>query len=289
MNLRTLFSFVSDASSAIQFFQEYEIIHNPRKCHNGHDMVLNLIGRERWVCKKRTCRSEKQVRNDTWLTGSKLSLPKIVHFIYCWANQYTSIAFCEKELEMSHNAIVDWNNYLREVCANSLLENPTTIGGVNDFVEIDESLFVRRKHNKGRQVSEQWVFGGISRNTNECFLIAVPNRAAATLVPIIETYIKPGTTIMSDEWKAYDKLGEVGYNHLTVNHSLNFVDPLSGAHTQRVENMWKNAKMRNKKHCGTAQSMIDSYLCEFMWRQRHKNVDMFKCILRDINLFWPPK
>ena len=35
---------------------------------------------------------------------------------------------------------------------------------------------------------------------------------------------------MSDMWKAYDCLQDEGYNHLTVNHSLNFVDPDSLYH-----------------------------------------------------------
>ena len=34
---------------------------------------------------------------------------------------------------------------------------------------------------------------------------------------------------MSDMWKAYDCLQDEGYNHLTVNHSLNFIDPDTGA------------------------------------------------------------
>ena len=34
--------------------------------------------------------------------------------------------------------------------------------------------------------------------------------------------------------KAYDCLTDEGYSHLSVNHSLNFVDPDTGAHTQRL-------------------------------------------------------
>ena len=57
-----------------------------------------------------------------------------------------------------------------------------------------------------------------------------------TLLPIIRAHILPGTRVMSDKWKAYDCLQDEGYQQRTVNHSLNFVDPDTGAHTQGIEN-----------------------------------------------------
>ena len=80
----------------------------------------------------------------------------------------------------------------------------------------------------------------------------------------------------------------LGFNHLTVNHSLNFVEPITGAHTQAIERSWKSAKERNKRHNGTHRTMLDSYLCEWMWRQRHKQLDKFDKILVDIAAYWPP-
>ena len=59
-----------------------------------------------------------------------------------------------------------------------------------------------------------------------------------TLLPIIRAHILPGTCVMSDMWKAYDCQKDEGYTHLAVNHSLNFVDPDTGAHTERNENTW---------------------------------------------------
>ena len=70
-----------------------------------------------------------------------------------------------------------------------------------------------------------WDREGIENSVFTC----VDDRSAATLIPIILRWIKPGTTIISDSWKAYSSLGQSGYTHLTVNHSLNFVDPTTGA------------------------------------------------------------
>ena len=42
----------------------------------------------------------------------------------------------------------------------------------------------------------------------------------------------PGSTIVSDEWAAYNALEECGFAHYTVNHSRHLVVPATGAHTK---------------------------------------------------------
>ena len=75
------------------------------------------------------------------------------------------------------------------------------------------------------------VFGGVERGSNDVFMVEVRDRSAATLLPIIQRFIKPGTTVISDEWRAYRQISSLGMAHQTVNHSLNFVDPVSGSGT----------------------------------------------------------
>lgn len=287
MNLLQLTARIPDKDSAIQFLQEKRILHNPRICVNGHEMKLYTAGKDRWLCSKKDCRESKQVRQGTFLNNSRLDFRTVVNFIYCWSKEYTTVKFCKDELEVNHNTCVDWNSYMREVCEDHLLRNPKVIGGPNLHVEVDETCFTRRKYNRGRILPNQWVFGGICRETRDCFLVSVPNRSAETLVPIINKYVAPGTTVFSDEWRGYHNLRQ-NYEHLTVNHSLHFVNPVTQAHTQNVESMWAKAKIRNKRQWGTSRLMLDSYLAEFMWRQRYQDADKFEKILDNIAEFMPP-
>ncbi|GFX15665.1 putative transposase-like protein [Trichonephila clavipes] len=91
-------------------------------------------------------------------------------------------------------------------------------------------------------VEGQWVFGGVERETGHCLLVAVHDRTAETLLCLIESLIEPGTTVISDCWKSYERLSERGYYHLTVNHSLEFVDSETGAHTNTIEVTWRHFK-----------------------------------------------
>ena len=155
----------------------------------------------------------------------------------------------QHEVGIGRDATIDFNNYLREVCVADLLAHPVIIGGPNTIVEVDESLFPRRKTQQGRILPQQWLFGGICRETGECFMLSVPDRSAATLMPIIQGSIRPDTTIMSDMWRAYGGIAAMAYQHLTVNHQMNFVGPQTGAHTQNIQRSWKAAKERNKRQC----------------------------------------
>ena len=61
-------------------------------------------------------------------------------------------------------------------------------------------------------------------------MVAVPDREAETLLAIIQKWIAPGSIIWSDCWKSYDKIPKLpeDYQHATVNHGKNFVDPQTG-------------------------------------------------------------
>ena len=64
------------------------------------------------------------------------------------------------------------------------------IGGPGIEVEIDESKFGCRKYNQGRWQEGHWGLGGIERGSGRSFMVEVPQCNAATLLPIIQRYIR---------------------------------------------------------------------------------------------------
>ena len=135
--------------------------------------------------------------------------------------------------ELNIASAVDWDSFCRETCEIILLERDQQIGGPGKIVQIDESKFGKRKYHRGHRVEGQWVFDGIEEDSRRSFMAAVDKRDEATLLPLIQKHIAPGTTIISDCWKAYCNLEKHGYEHRLVNHSKEFVSD-EGFHTNKI-------------------------------------------------------
>ena len=138
-----------------------------------------------------------------------------------------------------------------------------------------------------------WVFGMVDTSTTPSlgYMEIVPDRTAGTLLPIIQDHTLPGTIIHSDEWRAYSRVSNVPTvsSHQTVNHSLNFVDPSTGVHTQNIESYWARTKRKFKRMKGVAEEQLPSYLDEFMWRERYGRTarEAYNNIITHIAEFYP--
>ena len=224
-----------------------------------------------WRCTNKSCGRKISLRNGSWFSGAKLPLGKVMEITYHWVQQCAN-DFITYESQISHTTTADWKNFCREVCEMVCYKEKNAVGGPGMTVEIDESKFGKRKYHRGRRVDGQWVFGGICRETGECFFEAVEKRNADTLLPIICQYIRPGSTIFSDCWKPYAQipaLEGMNYRHLTVNHSKNFVDPITGCHTNRIESTWHALKSHALPRSGTQKHLYSGYFAEYCVRRKY--------------------
>jgi transposase-like protein len=157
-------------------------------------------------------------------------------------------------------------------------KNDIRIGGEGRIVEIDESLFIKVKHNRGRDTvrPKVWVFGLYERATADqpkrVLFFKVDSRDAVTLLNVIYNHVLPGTTILSDCWAAYNRIIDLDrqYDHRTVNHSLTFVAP-DGTHTNSIESTWRAAKRQFKEMNGVSRLYLQAYLDEYCWRLENGN------------------
>ena len=103
------------------------------------------------------------------------------------------------------------------------------------------------------------------------YMELVPDCQAATFPPIMQRHVNGGTIVYSDEWRAYTTVVALPNvaSHGTVNHSITFVDPATGVHTQHIESYWSRTKLKLKRMKGCHSHQIPSYLDEFMWRERN--------------------
>ena len=95
------------------------------------------------------------------------------------------------------------------------------MGGSGHVVQIDESLFPRKKYNRGRIVPEQWIFGGYDPAIKEGFLLPISRRNATTLIPLIIQWIRLGTEIWLDMWCSYNGIAAQGFQLDFANHQYN--------------------------------------------------------------------
>ena len=156
-------------------------------------------------------------------------------------------------------------------------------------MEIDECKMGKRKYHKGRVVDGQWVLGGIERGTKNLFLVPVPNRTSRTLIPIIKERVAEGATIYTDCWRAYLALSSHGYTHRTVNHSRNFVDPDTGAHTQNIERLWRDIRCEVPRF-GRKTEHFEGYLAEAQFKVMYR--DPAECVhkfIEAISALYPPR
>ncbi|KAI5151233.1 hypothetical protein ENBRE01_1989 [Enteropsectra breve] len=106
----------------------------------------------------------------------------------------------------------------------------------------------------------------VERNPQRTLIIMpVEKRDEITLLSKLLSYNSLAAAIYSDEWKAYRNLKHYFRRHLVVNHSQNFVDPLTGAHTNTIEGQRSQVKASIPIRY-RVQKYIKPYLLRYMLR-----------------------
>ena len=284
-NTLSLIWLFTNEEFAFKFASYSGAIYNQMNCEEcNNPMQINTDPSKnfghKWICP--LCGKTKSVLYGSIFYLAKIPLCKIFHLLYCWAYQY-SCKDTAREVGVSQNTVTYYFTLFRNACdAYVLSMNDFAVGGPGKTVQIDETLMCRRKYHVGRMLKQVWIFGGICVEDQKFFCLVVPDRTKETLEAEIRKHIQPETRIISDCWKAYAFLDdESDYEHQTVNHSKNFVDPETKANTQMIERLWRELKRINKRYEGIPVAKVKEHISEFMWRRNEiedKNRKFFYAI-----------
>ena len=269
--IRTLMKVLIRKEASYNFF--FTRIYHPQNQLCPHCRSRMYVIHRKGVINKlrcRSCRREVSVFFKTIFYKSKVPFHRLLFLLFLiWLElpQY----FLVRLGGVDRHTAGYWQAIYRVVLNRSLDQNPITLGGEGKRVQIDEALIRKRKYNRGQSKKQIWVFGAVEEGDSEprpLFITRVENRSAWTLIPLICEHILPGTTVISDEWRAYSCLDILGYNHLTVNHSEHFIDPSTGACTNLIESIW--AKLRRSfPVTGIKERFIDDYIGSFVEKRRN--------------------
>ena len=258
-----------------------EMVKKPYRSHS-----LGLV----WRCPVNTCRKTIGFSKDSVFENSRLAIEKCLKLILEFSLSHPVLE-AAKSCEVNKNTAVSWHKVLRDVCAFVFCADDAKLGGKGKIVEIDESLIAKRKYHRGRLIPQRWVLGFWERETSRGFCTYVPSRNAETLISIIQRWVAPGTTIMTDQWGAYNSLSPCGYDHRTVNHSQNFVSP-EGNHTQGIEGFWSKIKLELRLVVGSKGDLLWDHVEQasfdkWYFQKDHSQQQWFEFILGCISERYP--
>ena len=95
----------------------------------------------KWECRKegngKKHRVEVSTRKGSWFDNSKITLEEILNLTYWWYQDLDQ-AQIKHELGLAESTEVDCDNFCREVCEITLLDNSEKLGRNGKVVQIDE-------------------------------------------------------------------------------------------------------------------------------------------------------
>ena len=130
----------------------------------------------------------------------------------------------------------------------------------NSLVHVDETAIGGNVRGEMR-----WYFGIVDKEHHNCHIELMSNKNNQSKIPIIGMYKEELTyTVMVPMFTSAWTI-EANNHHFAV-HKDNYVDPVTGIHTNYIENLWSLLKLKIKAITGSPMEMLDGYIDEFIYR-----------------------
>lgn len=226
-------------------------------------------------CREKECAKRFSAKTGTVMEGSKLGFQAWMIATYQMTTSLKSVSSMKLHRDLNINQRSAW--FLAHRIRTALTEKAAKFSGP---IEVDETYFggkrdrmhnSKRKQLEGRgTVGKTAVAGLKNRESNKVTAKVVSRTDAATLQGFVAEHAEEGSTVYTDEAKAYTGLP---FNHGTVKHSVSeYVN--GNIHTNGIESFWS---MLKRAHKGTFHKMspkhLDRYVQEFSARHNLRELD----------------
>ncbi len=187
------------------------------------------------------------VRTGTIFDNTKIPLQKWFLALYVFSSHKKGISSHQLARDISVTQKSAWFLLHRLRYA---FDHPNFKAMLGIEVEIDESFVGGKNKNRhankkvensqGRSHKDKTPVLGMIQRDGNLITVVVPDTKQDTIEPIIHTHVEKGANVYTDEWHAYNNLGE-NYNHSRVNHGAKeYVNHM--ACTNSIENFWSHLK-----------------------------------------------
>jgi len=265
-----------DEEACCKYFEGIRFRNGEYCPHCGHTTIYRFKGGKRFRCAE--CRQDFTIKTGTVFGESKVSLRKWFMAIYLLTTCRKGISSVQLAKQVGVTQKTAWfmDHRLRE----AMKQNSGQLFGT---VEIDECYIggkaenmhasKRREKITGRGgVDKAPVFGLVQRQ-GEVRAAAVPDVRMITLEKHVVTQVQPGTSVYSDRFASYNRLGRF-FGHETLNHAIGEYVRDGLIHTNSIESFWALFK---RGYIGIyhwmSEKHLQRYLDEFTYRLNTSNHD----------------
>lgn len=208
-------------------------------CISTEHYKLKTKGEFKGLYKCKHCRERFTVTTKTMFDRTHIPLKKWFEVIFIFLTNKNGISSVFVHRLTGVTQKTAW------FMLNRIRQNMNKIIKFKDIVQIDETyVSVKRKkgqHSQGRSLKTKVPVVGF-RSGSMVNTFITKDATKKTLLPLIKEIVEKGSTVVTDEWGAYNGLNKHGYTHERVNHSHGQYVNKSGFSTNGIENFWSHLK-----------------------------------------------